>query len=232
MEFSNQIFSFHLMKLPLTKIPFFLFKPVNNVSGLLHSECFLTMNLGTPVAFPSRYNFNTAAFFAWWKDEHYLNQFLESPALNLFSTGWHVRMKLYRRWGQLTELNNAIVNPKLAEPNKSVVAVTIARLNILQTARFIKWGKPVERQVRDHPGQTMALAAIRPINTLSTFSIWKNESELINMVHGRNHFDGDSHKLAMQERDRKDFHHEFTTLRFAPFKEVGVWNGNENYLCL
>ena len=197
MESSNEIFSFHLMKLPLMKVPFFLLKPTDKFSGLLHSESFFTMNLGTPILFSSRYNFNTVAFFAWWKEEYFLNQFLESPSLRFFSNGWHVRMKLYRRWGQVSELKDANLSPELAKPDKSVVAVTLARLNILQTARFIKWGKPVERQVRDHQGQTMALAAIRPLNTFSTFSIWKNESELMNMVNGRHQQDGDSHKLAM-----------------------------------
>ena len=232
MEFCNEIFSFHLIRLPLTKVPFFLFQPTNNASGLLHAESFLTMNLGNSITSSSRYNFNIGALFAWWKDEHYLTQFLESPSMNLFSNGWHVRMKLYRRWGQVTELKKAIVTPELAKPDKSVVAVTLARLDILQTARFIKWGKPVENQVRDHKGQSMALAAIRPLNTLATFSIWKNESELINMVNGRHQHDGDSHKLAMQERERKDFHHEFTTMRFAPFKEVGAWGEKSNYLSL
>ncbi len=146
------------------------------------------------------------------------------------NAGWHIRMKLYRRWGKITELKEATVTPDLAVPDKPIVAVTLARLNLLQTRRFIKWGKPVEGQVRDHQGQTLALAAIRPLNTFSTFSIWRNESEMINMVQGRNKInDGDSHQLAMQERIRKDFHHEFSTMRFAPFKEVGVWNGKSGY---
>jgi hypothetical protein len=230
MESSNEIFSFHLTKLPLTSALFFLFGPTNKVSGLNHSERFLTMNLGAPIASSSRYNFKDTAFFAWWKDEHFLNEFLESPSGGLFSSGWHVRMKLYRRWGQVSELKDAFVNPELAKSDKSIVAVTLARLKIPQTARFIKWGKPVEAQVRDHHGQTMALAAIRPLRTFSTFSIWKNEFEMVNMVHGRNQADGESHKLAMQERLRKEFHHEFTTMRFTPFKETGTWNGKSNYL--
>lgn len=232
MDTFNEIFSFHLMELPLTKVPFFLFGSTDKISGLKHSERFLTMNLGAPIASASRYNLKNAAFFAWWKEEHFLNEFLESPSGVHFSSGWHVRMKLYRRWGQMSELNDAVVAPELAKQDQAMVAVTLARLNILQTSRFIKWGKPVESQVRDHQGQIMALAAIRPINTFSTFSIWKNEFEMINMVHGRNHGDGESHKSAMQERARKDFHHEFTTMRFTPFKEVGTWNGKSNYLSI
>jgi hypothetical protein len=232
MEPSREIFSFHLMKLPLRQVPFFLFSSTSEVSGLKHSEKFLTMNLGASIATSSRYNFKTAAFFAWWEGEHSLDEFLKLPDAGPFSSGWHVRMKLYRRWGQVSELKDAVVTPELANQDKPVVAVTLARLNLFQTTRFIKWGKPVEKQVRDHHGQTMALAAIRPLNTFSTFSIWKNESEMINMVHGRKQQDGDSHKLAMQERERKDFHREFTTMRFAPFKEIGEWNRKSGYLSL
>lgn len=228
----GEIFSFHLAHVPLLKLPSFLLCPLykQKISGLKHSESFFTMNLGEPIMAAPRYNFKTVAFFAWWDQESALSDFLGQPAHKFLEDGWHVRMKLYRRWGEVAELKNATVTPELATPDKPVVAVTLARLNILETRRFIKWGRPVESQVRDHKGNNLALAAIRPLNTFSTFSVWKNESEMLNMVSGRNKLnDGDSHKLAMQERVRKDFHHEFTTMRFVPFKEVGVWNGKSNY---
>ena len=31
--------------------------------------------------------------------------------------------------------------------------------------------------------------------------------------------------FAMVERERRDFHHEFTTLRFRPLSEHGTWEG-------
>ncbi len=37
------------------------------------------------------------------------------------------------------------------------------------------------------------------------------------------------HINAMKERDRKNFHFEFTTLRFKPLSEFGTWNGKSNY---
>jgi len=101
------------------------------------------MNLGSPVAMSSRYNFNIGAFFAWWEEEHFIDEFLKSPSGSSFVGGWHVRMKLYRRWGQISELKDGVVMPELANQDRPVVAVTLARLNILQTGRFIKWGKPV-----------------------------------------------------------------------------------------
>jgi hypothetical protein len=230
---SKEIFSFHLVNLPLLKLPRFLLQPPspNRAAGLRHSESLFTMNLGEPITSGPRYNPGKVAFFAWWSEESALAEFLEQPSHRFFEDGWHVRMKLYRRWGKISELSGAVVDADQAVPGSPVVAVTLARLNLLETGRFIRWGKPVEGQVRDHPGKTLALAAMRPLNTFSTFSVWKNESEMLNMVSGRNAIrDGESHRLAMQERVRKDFHHEFTTLRFTPFKEAGTWNGKSNYL--
>ncbi len=225
-ERSKEIFSFHVLSIPLIQIPQFLLCPVlkKKIPGLRHSESFFTMGLGAPIVSARRYNFNTFAFFAWWSEESYLHEFLAQPSQKYYADAWHVRMKLYRRWGEVKELRDVIVNPELAAPDKPVVAVTLARLKLRETLRFIKWGKPVEVQVREHPGKTRALAGMRPFNTFSTFSIWKNESEMLGMVRGHDENQNEeSHKLAMQERVRRDFHYEFTTMRFVPIKEVGTW---------
>jgi len=36
----------------------------------------------------------------------------------------------------------------------------------------------------------------------------------------------------MKERNRKDFHFEFTTLRFKPLAEHGAWDGRANLVPL
>jgi hypothetical protein len=112
-----------------------------------------------------------------------------------------------------------------------VVSATLARLRVKEAARFIRWGKPVERQVREDPATTIALAAIRPLRTLSTFSIWRTQRELKQMVHGRRNDEASQkHAEAMQERNRKDFHHEFITMRFRPLSEHGLWEGRTQLL--
>lgn len=98
-----------------------------------------------------------------------------------------------------------------------------------RTRRFARWGHPVETQVRDHAGMSFALAAMRPFNTFSTFSIWRSEADMLSMVRGLDPAnDGDEHQRAMRERERRDFHYEFTTLRFVPVKEVGTWRGRSS----
>ena len=83
--------------------------------------------------------------------------------------------------------------------------------------------------MRDHPGTTLAMAAVRPPRTFSTFSVWRSLREMTDMVHGKDSFPGAGHHAeAMLERDRKDFHHKFTTLRFRAISEHGVWLARSN----
>jgi hypothetical protein len=84
----------------------------------------------------------------------------------------------------------------------------------------------VERLVRDLPGVTLALAAARPFRTISTFTVWRSAKEMLGMVHGTSDVaQPERHATAMAERRRRDFHVEFTTLRFAPLGEHGSWEG-------
>ena len=51
------------------------------------------------------------------------------------------------------------------------------------------------------------------------------------MVHGHSAVPRPKRHLdAMKERERKDFHFEFTTLRFQPISESGEWNGRTNII--
>ena len=80
--------------------------------------------------------------------------------------------------------------------------------------------------MRDHPGQTLALAAAHPLRTVSTFSVWKTQQDMTDMVGGHSDIaDPRRHADAMIERNRKDFHFEFTTLRFRARSEHGEWQG-------
>ena len=226
---SQEIFSFHLIHSSLLKtLPYLMF-PLHKkkIQGLKHSEMLLMMQLGASIISPTRFRANQIAFFACWSEESALEDFLEHSSYRpIFKDGWHVRMKQYRKWGEISELRNTHINSYSPNDKQTIVAVTLARLKLAQTFRFIRFGKPVEQQVRDHPGQNLALAAMRPLNSFSTFSIWKNEDEMTSMVRGQR----ESHSLAMKERNRKPFHHEFATMRFIPISEFGSWNGKSNYI--
>src|SRR5690606_18912426 len=108
------------------------------------------------------------------------------------------------------------------DPDEPVVAVTLARMKIPELPRFLHHGRPVERLVRDHPGVSLAVAALRPPRTVSIFSVWHSTRQMVEMVHGRSDVEAPArHSAAMRERERRDFHHEFATYRFRPISEHG-----------
>lgn len=229
-----KVFSFHLANCGIITALGALVRPPTSdtIPGLMHAECMIPMTLGRPVALPSRYRPHQIAVFACWDSEGAIDEFLDRSKLGVeLAKGWHVRMEFLRRWGSISELNALPTVEVDHDERCPVVAVTLARLKLSQAFRFVRWGKPVEEQVRDNPATTISLAAMRPMRTLSTFSIWNTQKAMTDMVNGR--LDGrlgNRHAKAMQERNRKDFHHEFTTLRFRPISEHGIWQDKDRYL--
>jgi len=222
-----ELFSYHLIRAPVHSIAARLLSSgaLRRVPGLRHAECLIPMRMGHSVLLPGRYHWTTLVFFGFWEDEAHLERFLEAPPYSVFERpGWHVRMRFYRRWGTYAGLDEATPLTELADPEGPVVGVTFARLRLTETLRFERWGRPVETQVRDHPGVTRATVAFRPLNTFSTFSVWRSERDMLGMVRGREaDVDGTGHRDAMKERARRPFHHEFTTMRFVPLSEHGRW---------
>jgi hypothetical protein len=221
------IFSFHLAKTTLAMTANALLEPptTDGVPGLRHAECMTVMTLGAPILSPARMQMRRLAVFASWKNERGLDTFLTDSELGrTLAAGWHVRMEFLRQWGRISELDDLPASAGDVGPDQPVVAVTLARMKLLQVPRFIRWGKPVEELVRDHPGATLALAAMRLPNTVSTFSVWRSLRDMQDMVRGHGAEPGaERHAVAMAERKRKDFHYEFTTLRFRALEEHGAW---------
>jgi hypothetical protein len=227
-----QLFSFHLAKtMPMTTAGATCRPPSTiSVAGLRHAECMAAMTLGSPILSPARMQLRNLAVFAFWESEKALDAFLAGTKLGrTLSAGWHVRLKFLRQWGHFSELGDLPANTGDVDPTQPVVAVTLARLKLPQLGRFIRWGKPVEELVRDDPGATLALAAFRPPRTFSTFTVWRSQRQMTDMVHGKGSLLGaDRHARAMVERNRKDFHYQFTTLRFRAISEHGEWEGRRD----
>lgn len=221
------VHSFHLARMSPVRAVGALIRPPaqKNVPGLRHFEVLAGMELGAPVFSLRRMQVHRLAAFAEWADEAALEDFLAEDRFGRrLAAGWHVRLQFLRRWGSVAELAHLPEDAERTRPDEPVVAVTLARMRLPQLPRFIRWGRPVERQVRDHPETTLALAAVRPPRTVSTFSIWTSARAMTGMAFGRG--DGEAarrHVEAMAERERHDFHHEFTTLRFRPLSEHGTW---------
>lgn len=226
-------FSYHLVRLSFTSALRMMIFPIKSkkINGLIHAETMSAMILGSSIFSSSRIFNREIVVFAQWENEDYLKEFLQTNSYGKqIAKGWHVRLEFLRQWGKISGFQI----PNLAtemDNEKPVVAVTIARMKYTQIPRFLRWGRPVEKQVRDNIGTTLSLASIRYPNTVSTFSIWNTQKEMIDMVHGHSKMPQPKrHVNAMKERNRKDFHFEFTTLRFKPIAEYGEWNNKRNYI--
>jgi hypothetical protein len=185
------------------------------------------MTLGAPILSPARMQLRRLTMFAAWESQGAIDDFLDGTKLGrAFAAGWHVRLAFLRRWGHVSEFDGLAESVGEQDPTAPVVAVTLARMKLPQVPRFIRWGKPVEELVRDHPGKTLAIAAMRLPRTVSTFTVWRSQQEMVEMVRGHSLVpQPERHAAAMIERRRKDFHFEFTTLRFRALAEYGDWEG-------
>jgi len=228
------IHSFHLATVPPLLAARALMggaREAASVDGLEHVEHLSLMTLGAPAVSLERLQLRRHAVFAQWESEAALEDYLARDAFGRhLAAGWHVRLEFVRRWGVVSGLDRLPPRVGSMEPEEPVVAVTLAHLKLPELRRFFAWGRPVERQVRDSPGATLALAAVRPPRTFSTFSVWRSLREMRGMVEGRGAGAGvgaaaQRHAGAMVERERRDFHSEFTTLRFRPLSEHGSWQG-------
>lgn len=231
------IHSFHLVTVPPTTAAGALFRRRTSehdhgIPGLTHIEHLSLMRLGAPAISRERLQLRRLAVFAQWDSEQALDDYLATNRLGQhLAAGWHVRLEFVRRWGAVTGLDRLPLNAGIMEPDEPVVAVTLAHLKLPQLPRFFRWGRPVEQLVLDSPGTTLALAAIRPPRTFSTFTVWNSMREMRTLVEG--HGTGQAperHAAAMAERERVDFHSEFTTLRFRPLSEHGEWDGRRDII--
>ncbi|WP_299053662.1 hypothetical protein [uncultured Nocardioides sp.] len=226
---TSRVHTFHLVELPVRVGARALARPLTPgaVPGLDHAETLALMRLGAPVVTPDRLQLRRIAVFAQWRDEDAVDAFLDrDPLGRRLATGWHVRLEYLRRWSGIAALPGLPARAGTWDDDEPVVAVTLARMRQAEVPRFLRWGRPVERLVRDHPGTTLALAAFRPPRTISTFSVWRSVREMEDMVRGRSAVPhARVHAAAMDERRRRDFHHEFATYRFRAISEHGAWQG-------
>jgi hypothetical protein len=228
------VFSYHLVKTSFfSALKLLLFPPLpKNTPGLVHAETMACMTLGSPVFSLSRILVKQVAVFAQWENEAAIDTFLKkSKTGKTLSEGWHIRLTFLRQWGKISGFKIPMETQETEFADSPVVAVTLARMKLPEIPRFLHWGRPVEKLVRDHPGTTLSLASIRFPRLVSTFSIWRSLKEMTDMVQGHSSVPRPKrHVDAMKERDRKDFHFEFTTLRFRPISEFGEWKGQKGFI--
>lgn len=230
---SHTLFSYHLIRLNYWDSIRFMLFPIHskNVNGLIHADIMSAMKLGSSIFHINRLMNREIAVFAQWENQAALDDFLSNHSFGKqLKKSWYLVLQFTRQWGSISDYQIPTNTNSTTKEDDLVVAVTLAKMRYSQIPRFLRWGRPVEKQVRDDQASRLSLASIRYPNLISTFSIWNTQLDMTNMVRGHSKTEQPTrHRDAMRERNRKDFHFEFTTLRFVPLEEHGSWKGKSNY---
>lgn len=154
-----------------------------------------------------------AGLIAFWDDDDAFERFRDSdPIGKRFAGGFEARLKPLRAYGTWPGLPADITSSRAAHTEGPVVVLTLGRLRLSQTVRFLRASRPAERAAVAHDGLIWGSAAIRP-PFVATVSIWEDAQATAAYAYGRQ---APAHSSAITEQQRKDFHRQSAFIRLPP----------------
>lgn len=175
-----------------------------------------------PLASTRPPSFRRVALIAFWDDEPSLDQFVDThPLGERFRDGLHARMRPLRAHGSWTGLPANVPAGRAVPHEGPVVVLTLGRLRMSQTVRFLRTSRPAERSAAGDGAMLWGAAAARP-PFVATISIWESSQATAAYAYGHQR---PQHLDAIREQQRKDFHRESAFIRFAPVRLEGALGG-------
>jgi hypothetical protein len=188
--------------------------------GLRNSEVAITAPLSASIL--GRPDFGRVAFVAFWDDEQSLDRFVaEHRFAAKLAGGWHVRLEPLRVFGTWPGLPAETPTARAVDHEGPVAALTMGRLRLTQTVRFLRASAKAEARALGAPGLVWATGLARP-PLVSTCSLWESTRALATYAFGRAE---PAHPEAIAESERKPFHHRQAFIRFRPYGSVGGLDG-------
>ena len=190
------------------------------VSGLRHADIALTAPLSASLL--GKPDPGRIGLVAFWDDDDALDQFLAShPLAGKLAGGWHVRLAPLRAFGTWPGLPSDTPTSRVVEHEGPVAALTLGRLRLSQTVRFLRTSAKAEARVIGAPGLIWATGMARP-PFVCTFSLWESTRASSTYAFGNAE---PAHPEAIAEGERKAFHHQQAFIRFRPYGSVGHLDG-------
>jgi hypothetical protein len=190
------------------------------VAGLRHANVGLTAPLSASLLGkpdPGRF-----ALVAFWDDDAAIDRFLAAdPLAAKLAGGFHVRLAPLRAFGSWPGLPSDTPTTRVVEHEGALAALTMGRLRLPQTVRFLRASAKAEARALGAPGMLWATGVAKP-PFVCTFSLWESTRALSTYAFG--HADP-AHPDAIAEGERKAFHHQQAFIRFAPYASVGHLDG-------
>jgi hypothetical protein len=162
---------------------------------------------------------------AAWDDDHALDEFLAChPVAEQLAHGWHVRLAPTRIFGAWSKLDGLVLDEVPMAGDKPAAVLTLGRLRLSQTLRFLKASAAAEGLALRDPALLASTALARPPSLVATFSLWQSTSAMRAYARG----DVDTgHFAASRAHSVRPFHHESAFIRFRPYGSAGSWNGED-----
>ena len=193
------------------------------VPGLRYLETTTTAPLGghlLPRPTPGR-----VGLLAAWEDDQALEDFLAGhPLAAQVAHGWHVRLQPTHIFGAWSQLPGLLAEEQPMDDAEPAAVLTIGRLRLSQTVRFLKASAAAESLAVSNPALLAATGLARPPALVATFSLWRHTAAMRAYAQG----DADPrHRAAVQAHAARPFHHESAFIRFRPYAAVGTWDGRD-----
>jgi hypothetical protein len=190
------------------------------VSGLRHANVALTAPLSASLL--ARPDPRRVALVAFWDADEALDRFLAGhPTAAKLAGGWHVRLAPLRAFGSWPGLPSDTPASRVVEHEGPVAALTLGRLRLSQSVRFLRASAKAEARALAAPGKIWATGLARP-PFVSTFSLWESTRALATYAFG---LAEPAHPEVIAESDTKPFHHQQAFIRFRPYGSVGHLDG-------
>jgi hypothetical protein len=163
-----------------------------------------------------------AALLAFWDDDASLDRFAgTNDALASFADGWHARLLPLRAHGTWPGLDPELSASRRVDYDGPAVVLTLGRLRVSQTLRFLRSSAKAEEAVLRAPGCVWATGLGAP-PLVATCSLWHDAAAISAYA-----FDDRSaaHPLAIAAGRAKPFHRQEAFIRFRPYDASGELRG-------
>jgi len=186
-----------------------------SIPGLRHADLAIAAPLSASVL-PSP-ALGRVGLVGFWDNDEALDEFLAAhPLAASFAEGWHTRLEPVRAHGAWPGLDGDIPRPRTTSHDGQALVLTLGRLRLSQTARFLRASAMASAGVIDAPGLIWATGLARP-PFVSTCSLWDSASAVSAYAYGT----GGPHEGAMAADAAKPFHRRSAFIRFRPYRASG-----------
>jgi hypothetical protein len=190
------------------------------VAGLRHADVGITAPL-TETILPKP-TLGRAGLIAFWDDRASLDAFLaEHPVAATLAGGWHAVLVPVRVHGAWPGLDEGLPRSRRVEPEGPAIVLTMGRLRVSQTVRFLKTSAKAEAGVLAAPGVRWATGLARP-PFFATISAWESDAALSAYAYGP---DQRAHDGALDQERARPFHRRSAFVRLRALSISGELTG-------